>query len=661
MAIKKTLGGDRLGSEGKMTVTLDGYERSTHDLTYPFRTAMPSGVVVPFMKQVALTNDEWDIELQMDVRTLPTLAPLIGSYKCEADIFLADIRLYQGELHNNATGIGNNMQNVHLPYNKITAQPYDDTIGLVDQINKSSIYHFLGVKGIGQVIGSDPETRKVNGIPFLAFWDIWKNYFSNKQEENGFVIHNRGEQTYTSVEQFEDGVGTWVTPLYPSSAPGGPIDLVDRIVITLPVEVTEQHILDVELMTLTIANPAMTSQSATPKIGDIYGSIVQTGLYEITASIRRGETWPTWLIYNYRPAFIAGTQISEFPLTNIDEMRWAILRAAGDYTAFDIQATGLTPYILPNETIAAPNGTYAYQQKLEGLPLKTYMSDLLNNWVDKTTYDNITNTTSLSVDAPISIDAIRLAEKTNKLLQRILVAGGTYNDWLEAVWGKEKIGLPEIPVYIGSLIKELVFTTVLSTAAVQNAEQGMQPIGTLAGMGQLNHTHKGGRMTVRVNEPAYIMGVVHITPRPDYSQGNDFDIDLQTMNDFHMPALDEIGFQELPTERMAWFGSTISGGIVTKYSAGYQPAWIDYMTNIPQVHGELAEPNGLMYWTLNRRYEQDPFNTSTGIIDVTTYVDPAKFNYIFAETDEAAQNFIMQVGINATVRRTMSGKIMPNL
>ena len=36
----------------------------------------------------------------------------------------------------------------------------------------------------------------------------------------------------------------------------------------------------------------------------------------------------------------------------------------------------------------------------------------------------------------------------------------------------------------------------------------------------------------------------------DYSQGNDFDLNLQTMDDLHKPALDGIGYQDLIQEQM---------------------------------------------------------------------------------------------------------------
>ena len=55
------------------------------------------------------------------------------------------------------------------------------------------------------------------------------------------------------------------------------------------------------------------------------------------------------------------------------------------------------------------------------------------------------------------------------------------------------------------------------------------------------------------------MGIVSITPRIDYSQGNDWFTSLSTWNDWHKPHLDQIGFQDLLAEQLAWFGTTNDG------------------------------------------------------------------------------------------------------
>ena len=58
-----------------------------------------------------------------------------------------------------------------------------------------------------------------------------------------------------------------------------------------------------------------------------------------------------------------------------------------------------------------------------------------------------------------------------------------------------------------------------------------------------------------MDEPSVILGIVSLTPRLDYSQGNKWDTGLVTLDDLHKPGLDQIGFQELITEQMAWWST----------------------------------------------------------------------------------------------------------
>ena len=63
MSSKVTLGGDRLGAGKKQQVELHGYERSTHDLSYVWRSTVAPGTLVPFMCEVGLPADTFDIDL----------------------------------------------------------------------------------------------------------------------------------------------------------------------------------------------------------------------------------------------------------------------------------------------------------------------------------------------------------------------------------------------------------------------------------------------------------------------------------------------------------------------------------------------------------------------------------------------------------------------
>ena len=62
---------------------------------------------------------------------------------------------------------------------------------------------------------------------------------------------------------------------------------------------------------------------------------------------------------------------------------------------------------------------------------------------------------------------------------------------------------------------------------------------------------------------------------------------------------------------------------------------------------------------LNRNYEIN-INTNS-IDDLTTYIDPGKYNNIFADTSIDAMNFWLQTAFNIRVRRNISAKQIPNL
>ena len=121
------------------------------------------------------------------------------------------------------------------------------------------------------------------------------------------------------------------------------------------------------------------------------------------------------------------------------------------------------------------------------------------------------------------------------------------------------------------------------------------------------------------------MGLMAITPMVDYSQGNDFDLNLQTMDDLHKPALVGIGYQDLIQEQMAGEtsvyenGSTISK--IKHLAANKTVAWIDYMTNYNRTFGNFAAGEALDFMVLNRRYEVGSNDT---IKDLTTYIEDRK-------------------------------------
>lgn len=667
--MKKTLGGDRLGAGKKMQVNLHGYERSTHDLGYIFRSTMSAGTLVPFMKILALPGDTFDIDLDCDIKTHPTIGPLFGSYKVQLDVFQAPIRLYQSLLHNNMLGIGLDMSRVKLPYLPLDTNETDYNANNNDitnsQINPSCILSYLGIRGIGL---ADPgTTRRFNGVPLLAYWEIYKQYYSNKQEKLGAVIHSGIPNVNTTIadpiliqvwggtiansysyDVYQPGTPNTPAPMTKGTkiiidyTPGGPTPLPETIMLFIP-----QH------------SPAAATQFAVPA-SEIFENWEDTGGNLLTGTIKPQYADIGYLITNWEylsPWYATSVkpQVQTFPLDNLDEYRKAILAWSDEVNGFNMADLN-EPVSFLFESKSTGIGNIDYWSRLqsqEGLAVKTYQSDIFNNWLDTTNMDYVSNVSAVSTAAgSFTIDQLLLSKKVYEMLNRIAVSGGTYDDWLDAVYAHDRYTRVESPIYHGGLIRELVFQEVVSNAATDT-----QDLGTLAGKGIMSQKRKGGKLIIRVDEPSYIIGIVSLTPRIDYSQGNDWDVHLKSIDDLHKPALDEIGFQDLICEDMAWWTTEWDGVKWVNKAAGKQPAWINYMTAYNKTFGNFAIQDNEMFMTLNRRYERD----GTDIKDLTTYIDPTKFNYIFAETAIDAQNFWCQIGVDITARRKMSAKLMPNL
>ena len=664
-----TLGGERLGSGKKNTVGLKEYNRSSHDTGYIWRSTMSSGTLVPFLNMVGLTGGTYDIDLEAECLTHPTIGPLFGSYKVQLDVFSIPIRLYSRQLTMNALNIGLDMSVVKLPQIVISGNEIkrDSDIDKC-QIHPSSIFAYLGIRGLGVANnGSNVVRREFNAVPYLGYWDIYKNYYSNKQEQIGAVIHGSSQEIIWEVNRMtvtSNNQEYRINPLQNDELTN--VNLRGNSYITIDVTGTLSEI-DLSRFIITFRNPQ--GVISTRSLEDMFiewefdlgsNQIIGRNTYYNNATL------PTlgWTL-NAEPGYNGRPQIVTFPLSNIDQMRENILEAPNS-VPYKILASEIEPYNLALLGEQIENDRYySATSGQEGLALKTYQSDLYNNWLNTEFLDGIdgvggiNNITKISTqDGSFTINELMLQKKVYDMLMRVAVSDGTYDSWLDATYTHERVKQIQTPMYEGGLSKELVFQEVISTAGT-----GEEPLGTLAGRGRFNNKNKGGKIKVKCDEPSVIMGIVSITPRIDYSQGNEFHTNIKTMNDFHKPGLDEIGFQNLMVDEMAYFQTIAQGANIQSSTAGKVPAWINYQTAVNKVYGNFAIRSEQMYMTLNRRYEIE-WEDEVGrpkVKDLTTYIDPSKFNNIFADTRIDAQNFWMQIKVDCTSRLKMSANVIPNL
>ena len=183
---------------------------------------MAAGALVPFCKILLTPGDTMEIDLTHQIMTHPTIGPLFGSYKVQADIFQCPIRLYNAMLHNNALNIGLKMSDVKLPKIEVEINErdtsYNEDAPKDRQISESSVLAYLGQRGYAGYVDAafgNSLAIKRNAVPLLAYYDIFKNYYANKQEENAYVI--TGVDHIWKKIQIGDGY-VWDKPWLTNSA-----------------------------------------------------------------------------------------------------------------------------------------------------------------------------------------------------------------------------------------------------------------------------------------------------------------------------------------------------------------------------------------------------------------------------------------------------------
>lgn len=680
--MKKTLGGERLRSESKMEVYLPNFGRSSHNVGKIIRTSQACGTIVPYWCQIGLDGTTFYIDITTKVKTMPTTGPVFGSFKHQIDVFVIPIRLYIAALHNNALGVGLNMSKVLLPrflVHSANTSIYENDTNR-GQVNPSSLLSYLGIKGFGHS-KVNQYLRSFPAIFNLAYWDTFKNYYANKQEEYAYVITGVNHTWKTlSVGNGVSWIKTWTQnksveySIEPTTEKPKYIKLEFEENIS-PEEVNEIQFLSnipgstQKLNELTKLGDSFTFERTDPeaiglKAPDNPRKATNIYVYKVKKNIKIAYNTDTTGENLITMPDNQKIKLTQFPLKNIDDERSKIL-AAPSTSAYTINNLTM-PYGAATATLDLPNynRTKTYHSSnawysQAGLAVKTYLSDRFNNWLNTEWIDGTTGginaITAVDVsNGRLTMDALILQKKIFNMLNRVAITDGTYQAWREATYGIRSATLPESPIFCGGMQSEIAFDEIVSNSATDE-----EPLGTLAGRGIATMYKSGRGLKIKCTEPSMIMALGSITPRIDYSQGNKWWTRLQNMDDFHKPTLDAIGFQELITDEMAaWNTESTGQEEVTYQSLGKQPSWIEYTTDVNETYGEFAAGMPLSFMCLNRVYEENKDGT---IDNASTYIDPTIYNNIFAESRLSSQNFWVQVAFDVTARRVMSAKQIPNL
>lgn len=254
---------------------------------------------------------------------------------------------------------------------------------------------------------------------------------------------------------------------------------------------------------------------------------------------------------------------------------------------------------------------------------------------------------SISGQQTFSVLALRQAEAKQKWAEITQSNVQDYRSQVQAHFGKNvSEALSMRSTYIGGCNSTIDISEVVNTN-LESENSVSQIHGKGVGVGQ-------GSFDYECPVHGYIIGIYHAVPLLDYSMTGIKRQNLKTtFMDYAIPEFDQTGMVKVPTIELT--NSKISTDIdIDEYQLGYAPRYIDYKTDIDEVHGAFFN-GGFAHWVapFDDSYIKtflESYNIFNGLNWMFMKVNPAIVNPIFdakadstTETDQLLVNCYFDV------------------
>ncbi|QXP07991.1 MAG: major capsid protein [Arizlama microvirus] len=265
-------------------------------------------------------------------------------------------------------------------------------------------------------------------------------------------------------------------------------------------------------------------------------------------------------------------------------------------------------------------------------------------------FADLTNATAAT------INALRLAFQTQKLLERDARGGSRYVEQLMSHFGTRSPDYRlQRPEYLGGSKLPITINPIAQTAAYDTTVGAdVSPVGNLGA--EMHASGHNRTFTYAATEHGYIIGLAAVRATPTYQQGTRRHWRRFTRLDYYFPVFAMIGEQAVDTQEI--YQNTTN--VPTVATWGYQEAWAELRYTPNEITGVLrstaAQP--IDWWHLSEEFGAEPALNAAFITDKTQEVLARS---LATDTAQWSAQIIMDIQHNSQVARMMPTYSPPGL
>ena len=319
-------------------------------------------------------------------------------------------------------------------------------------------------------------------------------------------------------------------------------------------------------------------------------------------------------------------------------------------TAVQSPQQGIAPLVgitsLGTMTFADDNGSYQVQAKFadDGETITSFK--VLDKGIPNANIRSLVD----MVSSGISINDLRNVNSLQRWLEANMRKGLRYKDQVKAHYNVDiRYDELDMPEFIGGTSEDVRINMVTQTSSDVEGS----PLGSYAGqatcVGTSNH-----KISHYCDEHGFIIGILSVTPVPNYSQLLPKHLIKRNVLDYFFPEFGHIGFQPIRYNEVCPVQAYNDSMDSLNDTFGYQRAWYDYLASTDEVHGLFR--TSLRNYVMNRVFDLKPSLSESFLL-----VDPKQLNEVFASTLENDDKIIGQVYFDVEAYRPIPQFGIPRL